>query len=156
MTSVVGESKRVFTVMWNSTNRTLGTKYNYSINLSGAPWLAQHAQPKAYLMFLSTVAFWGGKATPTTTRGTLYMHIDGLTVTNTMSTFGGGGGSKPIFIIPLTSTQYVDQNGVTKQPIVVSAFESPSIGITFVGDDSQEVTDLLDHAIVLTLEPIYD
>ena len=156
MTSVVGESKRVFTVMWNSTNRTLGTKYNYSINLSGAPWLAQHAQPKAYRMFLSTVAFWGGKATPTTTRGTLYMHIDGLTVTNTMSTFGGGGGSKPIFIIPLTSTQYVDQNGVTKQPIVVSAFESPSIGITFVGDDSQEVTDLLDHAIVLTLEPIYD
>ena len=156
MTSVVGESKRVFTVMWNSTNRTLGSKYNYRINLSGAPWLAQHAQPKAYRMFLSTVAFWGGTATPTTTRGTLYMHIDGLTVTNTMSTFGGGGGSKPIFIIPLTSTQYVDQNGVTKQPILVSAFESPSIGITFVGDDSQEVTDLLDHAIVLTLEPIYD
>ena len=156
MTAVVGESKRVFTVMWNSTNRTLGTKSNYRINLSGAPWLAQHAQPKAYRMFLSTVAFWGGNATPTTTRGTLYMHIDGLTVTNTMSTFGGGGGSKPIFIIPLTSTQYVDQNGVTKQPIVVSAFESPSIGITFLGDDSQEVTDLLDHAIVLTLEPIYD
>ena len=156
MTSVVGESKRVFTVMWNSTNRTLGSKYNYRITLSGAPWLAQHAQPKAYRMFLSTVAFWGGKATPTTTWGTLYMHIDGLTVTNTMSTFGGGGGSKPVFIIPLTPTQYVDQNGITKQPIVVSAFESPSIGITFVGDDSQEVTDLLDHAIVLTLEPIYD
>ena len=157
MTSVVGESKRVFTVMWNSANRQVGTKYSYHVNLSGASWLSQAVTPKAYRVYLSTVAFWGGTATPTTTRGMLYMRIDGLTVTHTRSNFGTGcGGTIPVFVIPLTSTQYVDQNGITKQPIVISAFDSTDLRISWVGDDSTEVTDLLDHTVMLTMEPIYD
>ena len=161
----VGAAKRVYTLMWDSTCRDhqgadAGSKYDYYINLPGVPWLAQADAPKAYRMYLSTIAFWGGKATPTTTVGLLSMRIEGMSVPCTSSLFSrggyGGGGNSPVFIIPLTSAQYVDFNGVSKQPIVISALESANLHITWTKDESMPVTDLLDHRVVLTLEPIYD
>lgn len=160
MSAAVG--KRVFTIAWDSTNRVApggggGSKYDYTVNLNGAPWLAQAEAPKAYRLYLSTLAFWQGKATPTTTVGLLTLKIQGMNTPCTASMFGnGGGGNSPSFIVPLTSSQYVDQNGISRQPIVVAAFDSASLHISWTGDDSQAVTDLLDHRVVLTLEPIYD
>ena len=161
MASAVG--KRVFTIAWDSTNRTTGgggTKYDYTVSLNGAPWLAQATVPTAYRMYLSTLAFWQGKATPTTTVGLLTLKIQGMSTPCTATMFGtgggGGGGNSPLFIVPLTSTQYVDQNGISRQPILVAAFDSANLHVTWTGDDSLPVTDILDHRIVLTLEPIYD
>ena len=155
MTAVVGESKRVLTMMWGSTSRKAGNKYDYYITLNNTQSLLMTLPkaPTAYRAYLSTIAFWSGRATPTTTVGTLYIRVEGITTKSSLTQFWD---SSALFVIPLTSSQWVDQNGVSKQPIIIAPFDALDLHISVFGDDFKPVTDLLDHTVVLTLEPLYD
>jgi len=149
--------KRVFTLQWSSTNRVggsgNGTKYDYTVDLGGQPWLALREAPKAYRCYLSTVGFWGGPALTTSTSGMLNMKISTLSFPNTSTTFNS---SRPAFVLPLTATKYVDQNGIPRQPLIIAPIQGPQLHVSFTLDDSTSPTDLLDHTVVLTLEPIYE
>jgi len=150
-------AKRVFTLQWSSTNRVggsgAGLKYDYLVDLGGQPWLASQEAPTAYRCYLSTVAFWGGPALTTSTSGMLYMSISSLSFPNTSSAFVK---SRAAFVLPLTATKFVDQNGTPRHPMIIAPIQGPQLHVSFSLDDSTSPADLLDHTITLTLEPLYD
>lgn len=151
-------AKRVFTLMWSSTDRVggsgAGTKYNYTIDLGGQPWLASAEAPKGYRVYLSTIGFWGGPALTTTTTGMLYLQIDSFSTPHTSASFVN---QRPLFVLPIKSSKFVDQNGRSQQPVIIAPIEGPQLHVSFFQDNvSLPPTDLLDHTVVLTLEPLYE